>query len=124
MAAPNIVNVTTITGKTARLSLSSTSMTALVSNAASSGKVFKINSIVAANVDGTNIVDVTVKVFSEDDIGGTGTALISSASIPADASLVVLSKDTSIYLEEDRSIGVQASAANDLEMICSYEEIS
>jgi hypothetical protein len=124
MAAPNIVNVTTITGKTARLSLSSTSMTALVSNAASSGKVFKINSIVAANVDGTNIVDVTVKVFSEDDIGGTGTALISSASIPADASLVVLSKDTSIYLEEDRSIGVQASAANDLEVICSYEEIS
>jgi hypothetical protein len=124
MAAPNIVNVTTITGKTARLSLSSTSMTALVSNAASSGKVFKINSIVAANVDGTNIVDVTVKVFSEDDIGGTGTALISSASIPADASLVVLSKDTPIYLEEDRSIGVQASAANDLEVICSYEEIS
>lgn len=124
MAAPNIVNVATITGKTATVALSTTSMTSLVSNAASSGKVFKINSIIVANVDGANVCDVTVDVFSQDDIGGTGYSLASTVAVPADSSLVVLDKNSAIYLEEDKSIGVQASAANDLEVICSYEEIS
>ena len=124
MAAPNIVNVTTITGKTASVSLSTTSMTSLVSNAAASGKVFKINSIIVANVDGANVCDVTVDLFSEDAIGGTGYSLASTVAVPADSSLVVLDKNSAIYLEEDRSIGVQASAADDLEIICSYEEIS
>ena len=124
MAAPNIVNVTTITGKTASVALSTTSMTSLVSNAASSGKVFKINSIIVANVDGSNVCDVTVDLFSEDAIGGTGYSLASTVAVPADSSLVVLDKNSAIYLEEDRSIGVQASAADDLEIICSYEEIS
>lgn len=124
MAAPNIVNVATITGKTATVALSTTSMTSLVSNAVSSGKVFKINSIIVANVDGANVCDVTVDVFSEDDIGGTGYSLASTVAVPADSSLVVLDKNSAIYLEEDKSIGVQASAANDLEVICSYEEIS
>lgn len=124
MAAPNIVNVATITGKTATVALSSTSMTSLVSNPASSGKVFKINSIIVANVDGTNVCDVTVDVFSEDDIGGTGYSLASTIAVPADSTLIVLDKNSAIYLEEDKSIGVQASAADDLEVICSYEEIS
>jgi len=124
MAAPNIVNVTTITGKTASVALSTTSMTSLVSNAAASGKVFKINSIIVANVDGANVCDVTVDLFSEDDIGGTGYSLASTVAVPADSSLVVLDKNSAIYLEEDKSIGVQASAADDLEIICSYEEIS
>jgi len=99
MAAPNIVNVATITGKTATLALSTTSMTSLVSNAASSGKVFKINSIIVANVDGANVCDVTVDLFSEDDIGGTGYSLASTVAVPADSSLVVLDKNSAIYLE-------------------------
>jgi len=64
MAAPNIVNVATITAKTDQLALSSTSATTLVSNAASSGKVIKVNMIQVANVDGTNACDVTVDVPS------------------------------------------------------------
>jgi len=124
MAAPNIVNVTTITGKTAVLALSSTNMTALVSNPASSGKVFKINSIYVANVDGSAACDVTVELFSQDDIGGTGTAIANTIPVPADATLIVVGKDAPLYLEEDKSIGAQASAANDLELVCSYEEIS
>ena len=124
MAAPNIVNVGTITGKSFYLALSSTSATALVSNAASSGKVFKINMIQVANVDGTNACNVTVKYHTQDDIGGTGYALVSTVSVPADASLVVIDKNTALYLEEDRSISVTAGTANDLEVIVSYEEIS
>ena len=124
MAAPNIVNVTTITGKSNVVSLTDTNATAVVSNAASSGKVFKINSLVVSNVDGTNAADITISYYSEDDIGGTATEIVSTVSVPADASLVVIDKNTSIYLEEDRSIGATASAANDLKVLVSFEEIS
>jgi hypothetical protein len=124
MAAPNIVNVSTITGKSFYLALSTTSATQLVSNAASSGKVFKINMIQVANVDGTDACNVTVNYHTQDDIGGTAYSLVSTVSVPADASLIVLDKNTSLYLEEDRSISVTAGTANDLEVIVSYEEIS
>ena len=124
MAAPNIVNVSTITGKTATVALSTTSQTTLVSNAASSNAVYKINMIQVANVDGTNAADITIDVHSAAAGGGTAYSLISTASVAADSSLVVLDKNTSLYLEEDRSITATASAANDLEIIVSYEEIS
>ena len=124
MSAPNIVNVTTITGKSNVVSLTTTAATAVVSNAAASGKVFKINSLVVSNVDGTNAADITIALYSEDDIGGTATEIVSTVSVPADASLIVIDKNTSIYLEEDRSIGATAGAANDLKVVVSYEEIS
>jgi len=124
MAAPNIVNVTTITGKSAAVDLTTTAATAVVSNAAASGKVFKINSLVVSNVDGTNAADITVSYYSEDDIGGTATQIVSTVSVPADASLIVIDKNTSLYLEEDRSIGATAGVANDLKIVVSYEEIS
>jgi len=124
MAAPNIVNVTTITGKTDQIDLTTTSATAVVSNAAASGKVFKINSLIVSNVDGVSAADITVAVYSEDDIGGTATELVSTVSVPADASLVVIDKNTALYLEEDMSIGATAGTASDLKVVVSYEEIS
>jgi hypothetical protein len=124
MAAPNVVNVATITGKTATVALSTTSATTLVSNAASSGKVFKINMIQIANVDGTNACDVTVDMHSAASGGGTAYSLVATVSVGADSSLVALDKNTAIYLEEDRSITATAGTANDLEVIVSYEEIS
>ena len=124
MAAPNIVNVTTITGKTNVVSLTTTNATLVVENPVSSNKVFKINSLVVSNVDGTNAADITISLYSEDNIGGTATEIVSTVSVPADASLVVIDKNTSIYLEEDKSIGATAGAANDLKVVCSYEEIS
>ena len=124
MAAPNIVNVTTITGKTNVVDLTTTNATLVVENTAGSNKVFKINSLVVSNVDGTNAADITISLYSEDNIGGTATEIVSTVSVPADASLVVIDKNTSIYLEEDKSIGATAGAANDLKVVCSYEEIS
>ena len=127
MANPNIVNVTTIYGNTSSTLISSTAdpfATALVNNAASSGKVFKINSIVVANVDGSAACDVTIKIFSQDDLGGTGTAIASTISVPADTTLIVTDKTTAFYLLEDKSIGATASAANDLVVTCSWEEIN
>jgi len=124
MTAPNIVNVTTITGKTNGVSLTTTNATLVVENPVSSNKVFKINSLVVSNVDGTNAADITVSLYSEDNIGGTATEIVSTVSVPADASLVVIDKATSIYLEEDKSIGATAGSASDLKVVVSYEEIS
>jgi len=127
MANPNIVNVAAIYGNTSTNLISSTAdpfATALVNNAASSGKVYKINSIVVANVDGTSAADITIKIFSQDDLGGTGTAIASTISVPADASLIVTDKTTSFYLLEDKSIGATASASNDLVVTVSWEEIN
>ena len=124
MTAPNIVNVTTITGKTNVVDLSTTNATLVVENPAASNKVFKINSLVVSNVDGTNAADITVSLYSEDNIGGTATQIVSTVSVPADASLVVIDKNTSIYLEEDKSIGATAGSASDLKVLVSYEDIS
>lgn len=124
MANPNIVNVTAIYGKSAVVDLTTTNATAVVSNTAASGKVFKINSLIVSNVDGTNAADITINYYSQDDIGGTATQIVSTVSVPADSSLVVIDKNTSIYLEEDKSIGATAGSASDLKVLVSYEEIS
>jgi hypothetical protein len=120
MAAPNIVNVTTILGHTEGLAVT-TSYQNLVINSASSNKVFKINSILITNIDGTNPADITVSVYKNQ---ATYFQIASTITVPADATLVVLSKDTPLYLEENDSIAVLASAAGDLQAVCSYEEIS
>lgn len=118
MAAPNVVGVTTITGKTDRQAVG-TSATAITTNSASSGKVYKINSLLIANVDGTNNADITVDIYN----GTTAYHLAKTITVPADSSLVVISKDTGLYLEEGDSIRLTASATGDLEAVCSYEII-
>lgn len=123
MANPNIINATSILGKTVFDADIATSASELFENAASSGKILKINSLIIANIDGTNAADITVTVRNAAG-STTYSTLASTISVPADATLVVISKDTSIYLEEDMSIYLAASAAGDLSATCSYEEIS
>jgi hypothetical protein len=117
MAAPNIVNVTTIIGKTAFQAIT-TSATTIVENPAASGKVFKVNALYVANVDGTSAADLTVDVYRST----TPYRLASTVSVPADSTLDIISK--AIYLEEGDAIRLTASADGDLEGVCSYEEIS
>jgi len=126
MAAPNIVDVTSIFGKTAYVTPSDTSENILLANAASSGKVFKVNQIVVANVDGTAAADATVAYNTADGgtaDGGTSYPIISTVSVPADASIIAVDKNTSLYLEEDRSIVVTSGTASDLAYTISYEEL-
>jgi len=124
MAAPNIVDVSTITGKTTGGALDTTLTTVLLANAAASGKVFKINSIIISNVDGTNAVDITIDYNTAAAGSGTSYAIASTISIPADATLALIDKNTSFYLEEDKSIIGGAAVNGDAEYIISYEEIS
>jgi hypothetical protein len=124
MANPNIVNVTTILGNNSSVSLTTTSATSLVSNAASSNKVFKINMIMVANVDGTNAADITINKYSAAALGGTAFPIASTISVPADATLIILDKTTSLYLLENESIGATAGTASDLVVTTSWEEIN
>ena len=124
MAAPNIVNVSSILGKTAVVALGSTSQTTLLSNASASDNVLKVKMIQVANVDGSNACDITIDVHSAASGGGTAYSRVSTVSVPADASLIVLDKSTSIYLEENTSITATAGTASDLEVIVSYEQIT
>jgi hypothetical protein len=124
MANPNIVSVNSIFGNTTGIALTTTLTTVLLANASSSGKVYKIESIMVANVDGTNAADVTIDWNT--NAGGTGTsiALAATISVPADATLNLVDKNSSFYLMENQSIIGGASANSDLECIISYEDIS
>jgi len=124
MANPNIVNVTAIYGKTTYAALTTTLTTVLLANSASSGKVFKINSIMVANVDGSTAADVTVGINTAAGGGGTTYDLAGTIAVPADATLSVIDKTNAFYLEEDKSIVGGASANGDLEIVISYEEIN
>ena len=123
MANPNIVAVANIYGKTVYDTDVAVTASAIVSNAASSGKILKINSLIIANIDGAAAADITVTVRKAAD-GTVYSTLANTISVPADATLVVISKDTSIYLEEDMAIYLASSAAGDLSATCSYDEIS
>ena len=124
MANPNIVDVTNILGNNSLTALTTTNATSIINNAASSGKVYKVNSIVVANVDGSAAADVTISIYSEDDLGGTAFQIVSTLSVPADASVIVTDKSTGFYLKEDQSVGATAGTASDLVVTASWEEIN
>jgi len=119
MAAPNIVNATSIYGKTVAAALDTTTTTSLLANSASSNKLLKINSIIVGNKDGTNGADATISFYD----GSTDFYLAYTITVPADSTLVVLGKDAPIFLEEGQSIRGGASANGDLDVIISYEEL-
>jgi len=131
MANPNIVNVTTIYGNTTYLTPSATTAVVLLPNAASSGKVYKINQIVATNVNGSGAVNTTVSLYTNGAVaqgsapsGGTAYPIASTISVPANAALIVTDKTTAIYLQEGTSISVTSGTASGITYSISYEDIS
>tara|TARA_B100000035_G_scaffold314021_1_gene329159 strand:- start:905 stop:1273 length:369 start_codon:yes stop_codon:yes gene_type:complete len=119
MAAPNIVNVTSIYGKTMGAILSTTVTSDILT--CPSDKVLKINSIIVSNIDGSSPADCTVYFFDSSD--SNRYSLATTVSVPADSTLVLLGKDAPIYLEEGDQLEGGASAASDLAIVISYEEL-
>ena len=124
MAAPNIVNVTSIIGKTASVTPSNTTDNVLIANPASSNKVLKINIVMCANIDGNAAYAATVSINSNASGTGTSVPLLSTVTVPANATVIAVDKSTSIYLEEDRSIVVKSGVSSKISYTVSYEEIS
>ena len=126
MAAPNVVNVATISAKTAQISVNESSDALLLANAASSGKVFKINTIFVSNTHDTETAKVDIKFLDKDaitDAGVVSYSLIKNLEIFKGLSVVVLDKGSAMYMEEDRSIYVKAVQGT-ADAFISYEEIS
>jgi hypothetical protein len=122
MAAPNIVNVTTITAKTnvANLTTATSTTSNILTNAANSGQVYKINHIMIANYSGTAVLANVL--FNK---SGSGSFyLAGSISVPATSTLVVLGKDTAIYMEESDVVQANVSSNNAAHLVTSYEIIS
>ena len=123
MANPNIVNVTSILGTTTYLTPANTTANTLLSNAASSGLVFKINQIVCANVNGTSAVNATVAINNAAAGAGTNFPVISTIAVPASASVIAVDKTTAIYLMENSSIVVTSGTSSGITYTISYESI-
>ena len=119
MAAPNVVNVSSIIGKTQGSALTTSNADQLV---CATDKLVKINSIIVSNVDGTNAADVDVS-FVDSSSGNLVLHLAKGVTVPSKSTLIVLGKDAPIYLEEGDKIQALASAAGDLEILLSYEEL-
>ena len=120
----NLFAATVATGTTTYLTPSGTSTNVLLSNAAASGKTYKINQIVAANVNGSAAVNTTVTINSAAAGGGTAYPIVSTVSVPANASLIVTDKTTAIYLMENQSIVVTSGTSSGITYTISYEDIS
>ena len=130
MANPNIVNVTAIYGTTTYYTPSGTTAVVLLPNAAASGKVYKINQIVASNITAT-ACNATVSIYTDGSVaqgsapsGGTAYPVVYQVSVPANASLICVDKSTAIYLQEGTSITVTSAVGSALTYSISYEDIS
>jgi hypothetical protein len=123
MANPNIVNVTSIYGNTSYLIPSTTSATTWTALTPAVGTVNKIDNIVAANVTGS-AANVTVSINSATAGGGTAYRIVSTVSVPAYASLIVVDKTTAFYCGESQSIVATVGTASAIEFTASYEAIT
>lgn len=118
MATPNLVNVTSINGKSVGAALGTSSADLLT---CATDKLLKINSVIVSNIDGTNAATCNVLFYNSDNT--TSYHLCKTSNVPAGDTLIVLGKDAPIYLEEGDKIQGLASATGDLEIVISYEEM-
>ena len=123
MTAPNLVGITTVTGKIVGANLTTNTATGVISNAAGSGKCIKINTLNACNWS-TSTANITISYYSSAALAGTAYPIVSNLSVPANSTLTVIDKLNILFLEEDDSLGAQATTANTIVITASYEEIS
>lgn len=120
MANPNIVSVSQIYGRSNVTTSISTSATNIVANPVSSNQIYKVNSLMVSNKDSANVINVTASLYRST----TDYNLAYRINVPVGASLVIITKDSSIYLEEGDSIRLTAGVESGLDAVCSYEIIS
>lgn len=123
MAAPNLIAATAIYGKTTAVSLTTTSATSVLSNAASSGKCLKINTVNVSNTSAAT-VNISLAWNNAANLAGTSFPIASAIAVPAGTTLNIIDKTSQYYLEENQSLGATASTSTTLVVTCSYEDIS
>lgn len=124
MAAPNIVNISSLIGKTTYVNLNTTGSTSIISNPNGSGKVYKINNLLVSNTNSASLININYYDSSSITLASTSGSLAGSITVPSRSNLTILDKNTFIYLEENKSIGATTNSASYLTIVCSYEDIS
>ena len=121
MASLNIVGVSSIIARSvATSSLQSGSLSPILTNAAASSHVYKINSVTVSNKSLTlNIpIDLTMQSASVDYYLGK------SIVVPASSSVILVGKENAIYLEEGSSVRGMAYATGSLDVVIGFEDLS
>lgn len=118
MAAPNLINATTITGKTALAALSTTTAN-VVTNSSGSSTAVKVNSVVVSNYTATA---VTTSVML--NRSATVYYIAGAVQVPAYSTLVLVAKDSFFYLEEGDVLQANVSSNSAASIVVGYELIA
>lgn len=138
MANPNIASPSSVYGYQFSVKLDAATAQNILANKALSGTLISW-SLDLWNIDGTNDVDVTIAIYDEDGTGicsntgtgeaTTGTDVVAGTDLGG-AVTVPVAADSGIreiaggYLNEDQSVVITASAANDLSAWIKYTVLS
>ena len=124
MPLPNLNSPTKVEGRNVLVSSLSTSPVAYLTNPSGSNETFRISSIYATNIDGTNACDINLYIVNSGVTPAVTGYLAYTIAVPADASLLPLTKDSNTYLMENQTLFSSASASGDISLIINYEDIS
>lgn len=119
MANPNIRNVVTLVGNTV-VQNATTVFANLVVNSASSGKILRIGTISASNLDGTNSQNVSVDLVRS----SASYSVVRGVTIPAASTLIPVSRELGLYLLEGDTLQTKASTNSNVQIVCSFDELS
>jgi len=118
MTNPNIYNVTDITGETEFKDIDTNSYVELLSPAVPADCVYKINTILAANI-GTSNCTLSLSYYADT----TDYLIAHEIIIPPGSSLAIIGKDTPIYVLETHTLRAMRSGS-DATITVSYEKIN
>lgn len=118
MANPNIVNLTTLSGKTSVFTLT-TATQSIITNSAASGKILKVDSLFVSNTTST-AASVTIDLYRN----SVSYKITSAISVPAYATLLVIDKSSNIFLEEGDTLRAISGTNGVLQLVTSYEELN
>ena len=124
MAAPNLLALTTVTPSSINVAPAVTTVIQLITNAAASASVCRVHSLYVANISTTTAYNVTINYYSQAALAGTAYAICSTVSIAPNAGLVVINRDSNIYMLENTSLGIICSTANVLVATCTWDVCS
>ena len=116
MAAPNIAAAQNAYGHTAVQAVT-TGATAIVSG--STGHLMKVVSLIVANVGSGATADITADLYRSNTAYRIGYTI----TVPPKTSVVLIVKDSPIYVEEADTLRLTASANSMLEATATYEDV-
>lgn len=118
MANPNIASFATLYGNT-NVQAVTNSATSIVTNPSNSGQLYKIYSLSVANY--TNLIaGVTLDLYRS----STAYRMAGNVNVPANSTMVFITKDNGVYLNEGDSLRITGSSVSTFEAVCSYEVIA